>query len=466
MALCAPTLAALLLLLQASPPGVPAASPDPAPAGARSRGIQPTELQSTGTGPALDTLPGADLDALLRGLTRSPRVVGTGGHDRGLALIEAALRAASLRPVRVEVEATRAIPTRSDVLLFEDSLATAAFAGLKERWNPDAAAPSPLPAAFAWNPSTAEARGAVVDLGAGLPADFAEAEQMRLSLEGTIALVTVPATPANRKWSIRSIAAEAASQGCVGVLVAPLRPGLARDDFVLADIRPAHGRTSEEARLPVPCAPIRSAEAELIRARLKVRRIRGANGRATTVRVGPGPVEAGVNIECPMTTVRAEALQLEVPAARAGAFHLVSTDHRPDLALGGAPAIAVAVAAAAALGPAGEGSTATLWFAPRRAALPAEHGPVFQLDAVLAPRPGTRLMARLGRLGPSRLAPLLDESSAQLDARLAGQLQPRMAAAVDWVGYSLRGEDEPRRAAGAQAARALERLLAPLPSER
>jgi hypothetical protein len=167
-----------------------------------------------------------------------------------------------------------------------------------------------------------------------------------------------------------------------------------------------------------------------------------------------------------MTTVRAEALQLEVPAARAGAFHLVSTDHRPDLALGGAPAIAVAVAAAAALGPAAEGSTATLWFAPRRAALPAEHGPVFQLDAVLAPRPGTRLMARLGRLGPSRLAPLLDESSAQLDARLAGQLQPRMAAAVDWVGYSLRGEDEPRRAAGAQAARALERLLAPLPSER
>ncbi|MGB0332761.1 MAG: hypothetical protein ACPGPE_13210, partial [Planctomycetota bacterium] len=94
-----------------------------------------------------------------------------------------------------------------------------------------------------------------------------------------------------------------------------------------------------------------------------------------------------------------------------------------------------------------------------------EHGPVFQLDAVLAPRPGTRLMAPL-RLGPSRLAPLLDESSAQLDARLAGQLQPRMAAAVDWVGYGLRGEDEPRRPAGAQAARALERLLAPLPSER
>jgi len=461
MALCAHTLAALLLLLQASPPGAPAAPLDPAPAGPRSMGTG-----STGTGPALDTPPPADLDALLGDLSRSPRVVGTPGYDRGLALIEAALHAASLRPERVEVEALRAIPTQSDVLLFEDSLATAAFAGLKERWNPEAAVPSPLPAAFAWNPSTAEARGAVVDLGAGLPADFAEAEQMRLSLEGTIALVTVPATPANRKASIRSIAAQAATHGCVGVLVAPLRPGLARDDFVLADIRPAHGRTSEETRLPVPCAPIRSAEADLIRARLKVRRIRGANGRATTVRVGPGPVEAGVNIECPVSTVRAEALQLEIPAARSGAFHMISTDHRPDLALGGAPAIAVAVGAAAGLGPAGGGSAATLWFAPRRAALPAEHGPVFQLDAVLAPRPGTPLMARLGPLGPSRLAPLLDESSAQLDARLAGQLQPRMAAAVDWIGYSLRGEDQPRKAPGAQAARALERLLAPLPSER
>lgn len=453
MALCAPTIAALALLLQASPTGASGAPLDPAPRPVRADGAAPAPI--------------TDLGALLAELSRAPRVVGTIGYGRGLDAVEAALEGAGLRPTRVPVTAEQATPTRSDVLLFEDSLAATAFAGLKERWDPGTSIPSPMPAAYDWNPAVVEARGAVVDLGAGLEADFDAAQKMRLSLEGTIALVTVAAAPVARKTSIRAIAARAASRGCVGVLVAPLRPGSTRDDFVLARIGPAHGQSKAELRLPIPCAPLRSAEADLVRARLKVRRVRGAGGKATTIRVGPGPVEAALNIECPVTTVRVDALQLEIPSRSSGSFHMIAADHCPDLALGGAPALAVAVGAAAALGPPLDASTATLWIAPRSAALPAGHGaPGFRLDAALAPRPGTPLMKTFGPLGPSRIAPLLDESWDQLDARLAGQLEPRMTAAVDWIGYSLRGEDEPRRASGARAARALERLLAPLPSER
>ena len=149
-----------------------------------------------------------------------------------------------------------------------------------------------------------------------------------------------------------------------------------------------------------------------------------------------------------------------VPAARAGAFHMVSTDHRPDPAPGGAPAIAVTAGAAAALGPAGEGHRDP---GSRPAALPAEHGPVFQLDAVLAPRPGTRLMAPL-RLGPPAPRPS-STSPAPSRRPPRGPAPATAAAAVDWVGYGLRGEDEPRRPRGRRPP-GHSSLLAPLPSER
>jgi len=37
---------------------------------------------------------------------------------------------------------------------------------------------------------------------------------------------------------------------------------------------------------------------------------------------------------------------------------------------------------------------------------------------------------------------------------------------VSWTSYSITGANLPRKPSGAQAARGLERLLAPLPSER
>ena len=106
-------------------------------------------------------------------------------------------------------------------------------------------------------------------------------------------------------------------------------------------------------------------------------------------------------------------------------------------------------------------------FGPRDGALPTEPGPpALLLDAVLAPRAGSPLLARHGRLGPSRLAAHLGEFDSQLADRLKGQLEARMAAAVDWISYGITGTDDPRSASGARASRGLERLLAPLPSER
>ncbi len=483
MTLCVLTPAMLLALLPAALPGTPPGAPvsgslPESPAASAAEASAGTLQAATGAAAvtttatrALNQAGGpastADLSALLTELSRSPRVVGTVGYERGLDRVEAALRAAGLRPERLEVETARAIPTRSEVLLFDDAIASVAFAGLKERWEPEASPSGPLPAAYAWNASATRARGPVVELGAGLERDFAEAEGLRLTLEGTVALVTVPAAPVNRKTSLRAIATRAASRGCVGVLVAPLRRGATRDDFVLVDVRPALGGASADLVLPLPCAPIRSVEAGMLRSRLKVRRVRGANGKATTIRVGPGPVEVSLTIECPVTQVKASALRLDVPSKRAETLHLVSSDQRTSLALGGAPALAVAVGAAAALGPPNDADTATLWFGPHDAARPPGLGaPGLRLDAVLAPRPGTPVLARFGALGPSRLPPRLDESEQQLASRLAGQLGKRMAAAVRWVAYSVTGADLPRKPSGARAARGHERLLEPLPSER
>ncbi|MDG1985216.1 MAG: hypothetical protein P8M11_11640 [Planctomycetota bacterium] len=469
MALCAPTTAALIVLLQAFTTGGPGAVPvleakPPRPRGLALGAVPPIEPGATSQGAPAAV---ADMAALLAEITRAPRVVGTAGYERGLDAVEATLRAAGLNPTRLEVDATRAIPTRSEVLLFEDAISGLAFAGLKERWDPSAAPAAALPAAYAWNVSKSNTRGPVVDLGAGLEADFEAATRMRLSLGGAIALVTVPAAPSSRKSTVRAIAERAASRGCVGVLIAPLAPGLSRDDFVLEDTSGSPRSGTAATRLSLPCAPIRSVEAEMLRSRLKVRRVRGASGKTVTVRVGPGPVEASLIIECPSEAVSASALRLDVPTTRAGGVHLVPTDHCADLPLGGAPTVAVAVTAAAGLGAPDSGATLSMVFGPRDGALPTELGPpALLLDAVLAPRAGSPLLARHGRLGPSRLAAHLGEFDSQLADRLKGQLEARMAAAVDWISYGITGTDDPRSASGARASRGLERLLAPLPSER
>ncbi|MGD2017044.1 MAG: hypothetical protein PVJ89_02910 [Planctomycetota bacterium] len=449
MAVCAPLAAALLGLLPALQPAGAGPSDDDPTAG--------------GTAAAVE---------LLRALSREPRVPGTDSHERAVSRVEAALRARGLDPERARVSVPRAVPTRSEVLLFEDDIAASPFAGLKERWDPAATPADPLPAAYAWNPDEASVRGPVVDLGAGLEADFEEAARLRVPLEGAVALVSLPASPASRKTNVRGIAARAAARGCVGVLVAPVRPGPGRDDFVLADTAAANAgdrnaAASGPARLALPCAPVRSAEAAALRERLRVRRVRGADGRATTLRIGPGPVEASVTVECPFESVTASVLTVTVPALTEGLRHLVPTDHRSDQALAGAPTVAAAVAAAALLAGEDRPGSTTLTFGPRRAALPAPAGrPGLVIDAALAPRAGAPLLVRLGRLGPSRLTPRIDEFHEQLAGRLAGQLEARLEAAAAWIACGLAGEDDPRRAAGARAARGLERLLAPLPSER
>ena len=503
MALCAPIVTALLGTLAASAP-LPtpaltaslAASPSAPPTVSAAVPAAVPAFRATSDAPLPDEAP-APAEVLLEALAREPRVAGTPSHERGVDALLAALRARGLEPERFPVEVPRAVPTRSDVLLFEDGIAASPFAGLKERWDPAAAPASPLPAAFAWNPAAASVRGPVVDLGAGLDADFEEAARMRIALEGTVALVTVPAAPASRRTTVRGIALRAAARGCVGVLIAPLRPGPRRNDFVLADTATASaarlntaaanidaadtaaadsaaGESAaadpagpEAARLPLPCAPVRSAEAAAIRERLRVRRVRGASGRTVTLRVGPGPVEVGLDVRCPLEWVEASALRVSVPSAVGGRRHLVPTDHRVEASLGGAATLSAAVGAVAALRDRPLEHRDLVVFAPRRASSPTlRAGPGLLIDAALAPRAGAPLLVRFGRLGPSRLAPRQDELTGGLVERLAGQLAPRLEASTAWIEYGLAGEDVPRRPSGARAGRALERLLAPLPSER
>ncbi|MEM9383274.1 MAG: hypothetical protein AAGB93_25245, partial [Planctomycetota bacterium] len=362
--------------------------------------------------------PSTELDplALLAELCSEPRVPGTAGYARAVGILGRELGGTGRLVHREPTRVARAIPTRSDVLLFEDDIAESAFGGLRERWNPGPGATAPLPPAYRWNVERANVRGPVVDAGAGSAEDFQRAVDLRIDLRGTVALVAVPRVPSERGEGLRTIARRARDAGCGALLVAPVRPGPGPNDHVLADTSPSAG---QEERLVLPVAPIRTAEADAIRTRLRVRRVRGGDGRGVSIRVGPGPVEAGVRIECPKTQEDVDTL---VCAWRTGdlpaqVLH-VRLDERPDVALGGAPAVVAAVGAFLADQPAGAGSAeraTRLVFGPAATA-----GVTAEIGCVLAPTED--------RAGPSRLAPVVSETPERLAKRLEDELPWRLDA--------------------------------------
>lgn len=255
----------------------------------------PTLDQTAGT--AQIPAPGP-VERLMLELLREPRIIGTPGYDRALDLIEDTLQRAGVETKRAFRKSGRAIPLRSDVHFFEDGTQEIAFAGLRERWNPDATPTMPRPMAYDHNPESAHVRGAVIQVGSGLDADFDRVTGLGLSLEGAILLATMELAPGKRTTTVREIADRAAAVGAAGVLIAPALD--AKDHGADSPLYFVEENTIHRDPLPVPVAPIRGLEADSITKRLRTRRVRGEDGKAIPLRLGPGPVEVSITVECPL----------------------------------------------------------------------------------------------------------------------------------------------------------------------
>ncbi len=249
------------------------------------------------------TLDEEALHRLMADLTREPRIIGTPGYDRALTIVEDTLTRAGLKPTRKMRKSGRAIPTRSDVLLFEDGTQNSAFAGLRERWDPTSIPTMPRPMAYDHNPAEADVRGMVVPIGAGLDADFERVAGFRIDVTGAILLAEMELAPSARVTSVRAIAERAAAAGAAGLLIAPLPS----DGLSALEARSLWVRenTIHKAPLALPVAPIRRLEAEALLQRLRTKRVRGEDGKAVPMRIGPGPVEASITIECPLVLLEA-----------------------------------------------------------------------------------------------------------------------------------------------------------------
>ncbi|MEM9801677.1 MAG: hypothetical protein AAGA20_15230 [Planctomycetota bacterium] len=378
--------------------------------------------------------------ALLEALTAEPRIVGTAGYDRALAIVQEELSAADVDVTIALTTTLRAVPHRSDVELFEDAIVDTPFAGLRERWDPDAVPTQPHPAAYPWNCERANFRGPIVDCGTGATSDFEDLAAYGIDPSGAVALVRVPSSSRERKDDIRSIAVRAGRAGCVALLVAPLEPGLARDDFVLEDTAPpfAMRRKLAAPRLALPTAPIRSVEAVAITERLRAKRVRGADGRGTTVRAGPGPVEARVAIECPVEEIGGPLMLFcppksdEATEQRAGRALAINLEERPDQLLGGALPLAAAILAATR-GPDVEGSSRRfVLFAPW-----SEIEGTIDWTNVEGGDP-SQVVLPDEVLGVDGAPPLINESVARLSKRLDGGLPLRLGAMSDWIERAMR----------------------------
>lgn len=368
-----------------------------------------TIICATAPGPALaqDPLP-------IEAPPAGPRVPGTKGYAQALAWLERSLAGRGV-PFEVnEIEVERAITTRSDCLLYEDSTTDFAFAGLRERWDERASA---LPAAYAWNPESADVRGPIVDLGAGRPDELESLVSARVALDGAVGLVTSASDP------IDVLSERAREAGLVALLVASPET-VAPDDVVLL---PHDGG----APLALPCAPVRGVEVELIRARLRAKRIRTPSGAAQTIKAGPGPIEARVAVVCPRTRVTGVKVLRAAGAMNEPLW--IDTTEDPSRPAGGA---ALLLAAARAVSEAGDESRPVIFGPPEARAERA-----WTYDAPLAP--GREALdsgaaAAIGRgAGPRRLPGVLGESLADVDVRLGGELEGRLANASRWIAFGV-----------------------------
>ncbi len=251
---------------------------------------------------------------LLRDLTRGARLPGSAAEraaaERCAALLAAAGLETSVRSEPLEVR----LPTRQELQAFDGPSDTLAFFERYESFDWTAQPPWPAPPVVRETP-TADVRAQLVDVGAGTALDYERLAEQKVDVAGHVALVRSDA-------DFEALAREAEGRGVVGLLVARPRaaqPSAARrwpegpwaSDRVLAG-----GAVHRGCTLPV--APVRLSEAEQLAARLRVKRVRAADGSTQNVRVGPGPIEVRLALEVPAHRTTQLVVVAETQGAGAG----------------------------------------------------------------------------------------------------------------------------------------------------
>lgn len=377
---------------------------------------------------------------LCQDLAAEPRIPGTGGYDRAVDLLEAYLLGRGVPVERVEVSVNRSIPTRSDVLLFEDSASQSAFTGLRERWSAEAVPTQPLPAAYGFNVENGDVRGPVVDAGGGSVEDFERLAAMGVQPDGAVALVDLNHSPLFRE-RILNVTTRAAQAGFLGVLVAPSENAVGigwptREDQLILEDR----GFDRKDPLSIPAAPIRLVEAKAIRSRLRAKRVRGDDGKTVSIKVGPGPVEARVSVECPSVRLENVSALLVGASPKMKWILHVPSDESWELPLQGAGLTAAAAAGAIAAIERG-GAIRRLLLAPRGAentgASHAVAGALASMDGLSNPwlaGDGSELNVFGGR---TRMPASYETSLRAWDRHFGGQLSKRTGAASTWIDYLL-----------------------------
>lgn len=316
-------------------------------------------LLALSTASAQEAPPSRDL---LLELTRTPRLAGTPASYRAVTFLEEVLTEAGFE---VEVDSRLvllSLPRRLELSVFDDQNSESATYERVDTFDPDALPPGDLPPFNSWSKS-GEVRGEVIDAGWGLEEDFERLSKARIDVAGKVALVRYGRSYRGDKVRL----AEAA--GCAGVLLFtppadeatpwpegkdlpsyevqrgsiapihrgtgdPLTPGFASPTLEAAgEIHP--GRWADAmANLPgIPAMPIGAEEAETILSRLATRRVRGEDGKAQTIRLGPGPVSVRVQVKAPRERRPIHNVIATLPGARPE--FILAGNHRDAWVRGG-----------------------------------------------------------------------------------------------------------------------------------
>ncbi|MEZ6017731.1 MAG: hypothetical protein R3F49_21665 [Planctomycetota bacterium] len=258
---------------------------------------------------------------LLLELTRAARLPGSSAERAAAELCRRELEAAGMTVTIRAQPVTIALPTRQDLQAFAGPNEPLALFERFEAFDWDALPTWPVPPVYR-NTRTSDARGAVIDAGAGAPADYERLAAQRAEVRGAVVLVRSSAPPA-------TLAREAEARGAAALLVQPARhsEGPYWPEGPWASERSLAGG-EVHAACTIPVAPVREAEADALRARLRARRVRDAAGSTVTVQVGPGPVEVRLALEVPARETNALFLAAHSPgpggSAPAGAARIVA----------------------------------------------------------------------------------------------------------------------------------------------
>lgn len=288
-----------------------------------------TEPPAAGSHASVRDDPGAEPPsrALHRELTASARLAGTSGGLWGARAVARRMQEAGCEVEIESFDVVLSLPRRLGLELFADGTRREPFHSQRRRFDPDAIPAGDLPPFNSWSKSGA-VRAPVLDVGFGLRADYEALLAAGVDPRGTIAL-------ARYGRSYRGVKVTLAEEfGCVGVLLTaepvgpdeegtprapwpqgPWRPDWEVERGSIKDLAEAPGDPSTpgwpsprrglegrrlegpelDALLPsIPCLPIPWEVARELLPRLE-RRSAGEAGLERAV--GPGPVEARLDLD-------------------------------------------------------------------------------------------------------------------------------------------------------------------------